>query len=249
MGLNELMPPGLVDYRSQDDWMLIYFNDAVEADLGSGLSHVQAGSLVAWWPQDQHRYGNPSGAWLHSWLHAAGREVEPILDRAGLGRLAPMRLDRPQLIEDYMGRMSAEMSLHARPEMRILRNLFESLLLEAARAVGEARAGRPPPTSLQHLKRHIDSRRGGRLSLEEMARIACMSPSHLSAEFKRAYGVSPVRYQIRRSMDEARHLLQSRRLSVSETAAALGYPDIFHFSRMFKRVTGSSPSSVAWKGA
>ena len=39
-------------------------------------------------------------------------------------------------------------------------------------------------------------------------------------------------------------LLLNKRLSVKETAAALGFCDEFHFSRVFKKITGRPPSAL-----
>jgi AraC-like DNA-binding protein len=240
-GLNEPMPTGIVNYRSEDDWLLVFFNDPVEVDLGHGLTTVPENSLVIWSPRDGYRYGNRAKAWLHSWIHVAGTDVPGILAAAGMKPLTPIQVGQSVLVEQYLGQIFGEISAHPDPDGRILRNLFENWLLEMARAtVGQAR-GRLPSEPLRRLKRQLDRQGGGRLSLQEMAQIANLSPSHLSAEFKRCFGVSPGLYQIRHRMDEARYLLKTSGLSVSEVAQQAGYPSLFQFSRMFKRIVGISP--------
>ena len=47
---------------------------------------------------------------------------------------------------------------------------------------------------------------------------------------------------------EAKNLLLNTEMSVKELAEALGYQDMFYFSRVFKRVTGISPSSYRKRG-
>ncbi len=42
-------------------------------------------------------------------------------------------------------------------------------------------------------------------------------------------------------MGQAVQLLQGRQAKIGEVAEALGYPDPFHFSRVFKKVYGVSP--------
>jgi AraC-like DNA-binding protein len=122
----------------------------------------------------------------------------------------------------------SEISSHAEPDNRILRNLFENWLLDMARESGGAAT---------------------RLPLAAMARIAGLSPSHLSAEFRRNFEVPPGVYLIRRRMDEARYLLRHRNLAIAEVAGQVGYPDIFQFSRMFRRVVGTSPGAYRRGGA
>jgi AraC-like DNA-binding protein len=240
-GLNEPMPAGIVSYRNEDDWLLVFFNDPVEVDLGCGLTSVPENALVIWPPGAGYRCGNRDKAWLHSWIHVTGTEVAGILATAGMKPLTPVQVGQSLLVEQYLGQIFSEISAHPDPDGRILRNLCENWLLEMARAAAGKAGGRLPSEPLRRLKRQLDRQDGGRLSLPEMARIANLSPSHLSAEFKRCFGVSPGLYQIRHRMDEARYLLKSSGLSVSEVAEKAGYPSLFQFSRMFKRIVGISP--------
>ena len=67
-----------------------------------------------------------------------------------------------------------------------------------------------------------------------------ISAAYLRRIFREAYGMPPSAYLIRIRMENARHLLREGR-SVTETAAAVGYSDIYPFSRAYKRHFGTSP--------
>lgn len=239
-GLNERMPPGIVTYLNENDWLLVFFNSAVAVELETGLARLPANSLVFWAPTDTYRYGNPNEEWLHSWIHVTGTAVEDILARAGIRRLTPLLVEQPLLVEDYLGRIFAELSSHAEPNDLILRNLFENWLLEMSRASssGEVAA---VPEAIKRLKRHLDMHLTEKISLQEMSRIAHLSVSHMCAEFTRAYATSPGKYLLERRMVTAKYLLANRTMTVTEVAQEMGYPDIYQFSRMFKRIVGVSP--------
>jgi len=51
-------------------------------------------------------------------------------------------------------------------------------------------------------------------------------------------------YVIRARIERAQHLLLYAGMNVTEVADALGYRDIFFFSRQFKQYTGKSPSEI-----
>ncbi|MNJ01019.1 HTH-type transcriptional activator Btr [compost metagenome] len=51
-------------------------------------------------------------------------------------------------------------------------------------------------------------------------------------------------YIIKTRIDRAQHLLLHAGMNVTEVADALGYRDIFFFSRQFKQYTGKSPSEI-----
>ncbi len=66
-------------------------------------------------------------------------------------------------------------------------------------------------------------------------------------QFRRAVGVAPVEYQIRRRMEQACVLLENH--SVKQSALLLGYTDPYVFSRQFSKYTGTAPSAYHMKGS
>ena len=79
-------------------------------------------------------------------------------------------------------------------------------------------------------------------SIAVLAEQCGMSESSFRSAFKRTTGELPHRFFERRRIDAARQLLRETDLSIAEIAAACGYDDPFHFSRVCKRVSGSPPS-------
>jgi AraC family L-rhamnose operon transcriptional activator RhaR/AraC family L-rhamnose operon regulatory protein RhaS len=79
------------------------------------------------------------------------------------------------------------------------------------------------------------------LSLAELSSAASMSPSTLGRAFRRAVGVSPIDYVIRRRIQKAAELLTSSDMSIKEIAARTGFADGNYLARQFRRVLGTSP--------
>lgn len=80
------------------------------------------------------------------------------------------------------------------------------------------------------------------LSLAEMAEASGLSPHHFSRLFKRATGLSPHQYVIRRRVDRAKRLLAREGPSLHEVARASGFSDQAHLTRHFKRTVGATPA-------
>ena len=80
-----------------------------------------------------------------------------------------------------------------------------------------------------------------RTAIEDIAASLGYSPAYCNKAFKQVYGVSPRQYLSGLIVREAKLLLMDRRLSVDEIAVRLGYRDVSHFSKQFKRWTGISP--------
>lgn len=80
------------------------------------------------------------------------------------------------------------------------------------------------------------------MTVEELAREARMSQSTFHRVFKSSTGQSPLRYIKQVRLTQARRLLRSKELSVSEVASTVGYDSLSQFSREFKRAFGAPPS-------
>jgi len=76
----------------------------------------------------------------------------------------------------------------------------------------------------------------------ELARSAGYSPVHFARLFKKATGALPREFIIQVRIERAKQLLRESSLSIGEIADALGYSDVFFFSRQFKARAGLSPS-------
>lgn len=81
-----------------------------------------------------------------------------------------------------------------------------------------------------------------KLSLEQAAREACLSPYHFHRLFASAFGETPHEFVTSRRLDLARRLLASGQMSVTEVCFEVGYSSLGSFSQKFRSVAGRSPS-------
>lgn len=81
------------------------------------------------------------------------------------------------------------------------------------------------------------------IMLETMAKLLNYSPQYLSRKFKEQMGKSPIDYLIRLRMEKAQELLLTTDAGMLEIATKVGYPDLFYFNRIFKKVVGVAPGS------
>lgn len=79
------------------------------------------------------------------------------------------------------------------------------------------------------------------ICLSHLAALAEVHPSHLSREFKRQIGRTPLDYVIRLRMQRAAALLIESQRSIKEIGVSVGYKRAEAFSKAFKRVRGCSP--------
>lgn len=80
------------------------------------------------------------------------------------------------------------------------------------------------------------------LSLQTISDSLYLSPSHISAEFKKATGVSVNKYITDYRIKQTKYLLNNPKNKLELVAKMSGYTDAHKLSRVFKRVTGIRPS-------
>jgi AraC-like DNA-binding protein len=81
--------------------------------------------------------------------------------------------------------------------------------------------------------------------ISELAFIANMSPSKLKRLFSQVFGSSIFNYYQEFRMKEAARLLKEEKLSVSDTGYQLGFTNLSHFSRVFKKHLGMKPKQYS----
>jgi len=156
------------------------------------------------------------------------------LDTAGNG-LVDRDLDRSlRLREQASSEFTEEM------QCSLLRLVLAQLQAET-RPVSSASA-RKTKILLQNLVGWLSENLAQSLSVDEMAARVALSGSHLRRVFRAEYGIGPSQYFQEMKMREARRLLRESALPIKGISSQLGYNDLAHFYRSFKKHTHIAPA-------
>lgn len=79
------------------------------------------------------------------------------------------------------------------------------------------------------------------LRLDDVARAAHLSVDHFGRLFRQKTGMSPMARLQALRIDQACRLLDQPSLRIHEVADHVGFPDPFHFSRVFRKIMGIGP--------
>lgn len=188
----------------------------------------------------------PPGTWAYllvfldqGWRSAlpAGAKLETRL-AANLGRLSPLLGALAQLIRHTPADLEKADALLGKVRHQLLTDLLTSNE-DIASEIGPEQ----PIWRLKNVLAEIETHLGERLSLGEMADASGFSPSHFSACFKTAMGISPHRYLLSRRLHVGRELLIEQKMDCTEVAMTTGFSSAAHFATAYKREFGSAPSS------
>jgi AraC-like DNA-binding protein len=100
---------------------------------------------------------------------------------------------------------------------------------------------------LRRIREHIERELAHKISLGELANIAGLSPGHFSRAFKQSVGMPPHRYVLRRRIATAADAIRNTDRSLAEVALSVGFSDQSHFTRVFARELGETPSAFRRK--
>lgn len=149
-----------------------------------------------------------------------------VMDRELLGVLARTS-DAAYRRQDALGRHQAELCLEQ----------LIALIWDAVHNPGR----RVTDTAVDDIARQLRQDPGRDWTVAEMAFRASLSRAQFTRRFVAQLGMSPAQYLIQARIDRAHQLLTESGMTVTETAAALGYTDVPYFSRQYKQRTGRTP--------
>lgn len=123
--------------------------------------------------------------------------------------------------------------------------LFYELLLAIARDFREQAVTGHTTAAIERTIEYMVNHYKEAITLEQLAVMAGLSPSHYSRLFKRYTSHSPIDYLVHVRMDRAKELLLLSDYRLKAVARSVGYQDEYYFSRLFKKITGIAPSEYA----
>lgn len=221
---------------------MLYFDDG-EHELGPG-------SIYLYGPAQAHRIVSSADHPLRKYFVGfSGTGVGEFLERFGIAPGVVARCIKSEAI-----RLSFEMlidrGVRKSPLAGPLCSLVTRQLLVMCRddAADPVNTASPAFLTYSRARDLIESRCAEFSTLESVAAACGADPAYLCRLFSRFHDESPYQFLTRVRMDHASRLLLDGARSVKGVAAAMGFKDPFHFSRVFKSVHHVPPSRFR-KGA
>jgi AraC-like DNA-binding protein len=183
-------------------------------------------------------------------LYAGADRLRQLAAELGTGRTGsplfadPVLNDR-ELVADFR-------RLHASfrdpsPRLEVDTRLLALLAAMAARHSDQRADAKPatgPAGTVPLVRAYLEDNYAANVSLDDLGRLAGLSPFHLARLFRREVGMPPHAYQLQVRLTRAKRLLLHG-VPVTNVASETGFFDLSHFTRHFKRYLGVAPGRYA----
>ncbi len=112
------------------------------------------------------------------------------------------------------------------------------------RLFGEQAQRKVGPLNIERLDAYIGAHLARRISVAELAQVACLSPSHFHAQFKDSVGYTPHQYLLKTRLDRAARLLRESALPLIRIAEECGFSSQSALTTAMRRYLGLTPKRL-----
>ena len=191
-------------------------------------------------------HADEADPWEYSWVGFNGTDAERLILLTGLGKSNPtFHYDADDRLIDELAAIRSHLgsspSGEAKRQAYLL--LFLSSLIDLfGKDLMEKRGGYE---YISKAMRYIDYNYSHPIDVDDIARSAGISRSHLYRLFIEHISMPPNEYLIRYRINKACALLRRPGIAVAEAAYSTGFADQLYFSKVFKKYKGVPPSKFA----
>lgn len=188
-----------------------------------------------------HEYYTSGDSWEHIDLHIDGIPAELLYKefiKSDVYTFSVPENSYKDLVDNILSAYTT-VSTHRKVYCHCAITALINYLLKAAEQTSESNI----PDTYKYLIKYMESNYNSSLTLEQLAEFSCLSKYHMSREFKKFTGYSPIEYINRLRMQHAGLLLSQTSMTIEEICAEVGIETPSNFTYLFKKSTGMAPST------
>ncbi|MFC0211727.1 helix-turn-helix domain-containing protein [Paenibacillus chartarius] len=246
IGHNRAKPNYHIGPRTSPFYYLLFVLEGAGRFVQGGAGYpLRSGDMFGLFPHVTHEYITEPDEPLRKIFFAFDGSGAPhLLERIGLTASKPHAAGalRPEVVQQMWTFLDAAASPNMSDLMRLshMYGIFDKLSEWSSHPADN---GHKSAAWLQIGKEYMDIHFGEGITVEHVAAHVGVDRSHFTKRFRLKHGMAPVQYLQQLKMTEAKRLLGQTGYTVAEIAGSVGYPDLFSFSKAFKKRVGLSPAA------
>lgn len=212
-------------------------NGVVQQD--GAIHKINAGDFFIIHPGNVHYFTNPKNPWKKIWIHISEdvKYIQALMEIFGIENkfLRIPNLRKPLELENILEIIKRNDSKTSFLLERYIFFTFQEIEIYHQQHLHNT-------SIVARAKLYIDRHLCSKLTVSKVAKYLSISPDYLCRSFKKAYRITPSNYILRERINQSKVFLEHTSLSTQQIAEHFFYFDNKHFSHMFSKETGISPS-------
>ncbi|MHB8127879.1 MAG: helix-turn-helix transcriptional regulator [Mobilitalea sp.] len=197
-----------------------------------------------------HKYFPTGTEYKDDYLHFAVKDQTSFLNELIYPLNTPIQISNDSCISDLLHSIQNENKPDNKYSGKIISLLIQLLMIKVGEQwdlFNQNNTNIPHFNELLSVRNQIINFPSRVWTVEELAEQAHLSHAYFQVMYKKAFGVTCITDVINTKISHAKVLLNSTDLPVKQVAQELGYHEVYHFIRQFKKSTGLTPGSFRRK--
>lgn len=242
-------PPGFTTDQpsGSDNYTFLHFFTSVELMI-DGINHILLPDACIIYSPQTPQWFHSDKKLLYDWMHLS-TDVSALLERYNLPVNQIFYPANTSFITASIYKIELEFYGDQAHRRDLANSELQQMLIYLSRmpskSVAASSFSAEQSAVLSRLRLRLMLYKHEQWTLQRMADETNMSVSRFCAVYKARFGMSPMNDLICMRIDAAKKLLIGSELTISDVASQLGYANVTHFNRQFKKSTGVSPTAYA----
>ncbi len=232
------------------DFLFLYLKTPCTFVVEDHVYSVTVPSAILLNSNTPHRYFPSGSRYVDDYLHFAPDDREIFLKKLTFPLNIPLQISNDSFIQDLLRLIEKEFNPENKNSSKVFTLLIELLMIK----IGEEwdlyqkrTVSIPHYDDLLMVRNRILNSPEKNWKIEELAQQAHLSHAYFQVMYKKAFRVTCITDVINVKIAQAKILLTSTELPVKQIAQELGYNEVYHFIRQFKKGTGLTPGAFRRK--
>ncbi len=245
LGHNRAKPNYHIGPRTSPYYYLIFVLDGAGTFQQNGQAYrLGKNDMFCLFPQVIHEYyTDPEAPLRKIFIAFDGKGAPRLLERIGLSQRHPhaagmLTPEAVGLMWDFLD------SVRGGGDSDLGRLVFFHQIFDRLSAIA-ADAAMDDTLNISWLQQgyeYMEIHYAEGITVEKVSAHVGVDRTHFTKQFRRTYGLTPIAFLQELKMREAQLLLTQTACTLSEIAHSVGYPDLFSFSKAFKKRLGTAPT-------
>ncbi len=233
------------------DFLLIYYKTPTLLFIGDVSYTIAEPSIVIFSSYTPYRYRSVSESYRDDYIHFAPENKEEFLAKLHFPLNVPVKISNDSAISpvtreicrEYACSSSFVQSVQYHLMMLLMYRISEEWLMYNQENKNVAYY-----KELSQIRSLIRENPFNNWKIQDFADRIMLSPAYFQTLYKKAFGITCMADVIQSKISTAKEYLIATDMTVAEIAEVLGYSQVYHFIRQFRKNTGVTPGAFRKTG-